>query len=59
MTSTASRCARCRFWSPVQGEDGHELAQCRRFPLSYEGWAMDFGYDWCGEFTASQVLDAN
>lgn len=53
MTCAEPQCSRCRFWTPVPGEDGHALGQCRRFPPSYEGWAMTHGYDWCGEFTAS------
>lgn len=59
MTSRTLECARCRFWSRVPDDDGHELGQCRRFPPSYEGWVMAFSHDWCGEFAASEVLAAN
>jgi hypothetical protein len=52
-TATDHNCAVCRFWSRIPDEDGNELGQCRRFPPSYEGWAMVFGHDWCGEFAAS------
>jgi len=59
MTPAISSCARCRYWTPVPDEDGHNLGQCRRFPPSYEGWAMTFGDDWCGEFEPSDPLAAN
>ena len=53
MTRTDHSCADYRFWNEVPDEEGHALGQCRRFPPSYEGWAMTHGHDWCGEFTAS------
>lgn len=59
MTSKAPNCVYCRFWTRVPDEDGHALGQCRRFPPSYEGWAMTLGHDWCGEFAASAVDAAN
>ena len=52
MTTAQPICSHCHFWSAVPDEDGHELGQCRRFPPSYEGWAMTHGIDWCGEHQA-------
>lgn len=46
------RCAECRYWGHVPDEDGQELGICRRFPPSYDGWAMTTTDDWCGEFSA-------
>lgn len=42
-------CSSCRFWLEMADEDGHELGQCRRYPPTYDGWAMTSGGDWCGE----------
>jgi len=49
-TVPSPRCADCHFWETVPDEDGHVLGICRRYPPSYEGWAMTSGMDWCGEF---------
>ena len=45
-------CGLCRFWDQTPDEDGHDIGICRRFPPTYEGWAMSQGRDWCGEFQA-------
>jgi len=45
-------CGFCRFWDQTPDEDGNDIGICRRFPPSYEGWAMSEGSDWCGEFQA-------
>lgn len=53
------RCEECHFWQhepdPV---DGHELGICRRFPPSYDGWAMTGPTDWCGEFRPAREASA-
>jgi hypothetical protein len=36
-------CGLCRFWYQTPDEDGHDFGICRRFPPSYEGWAMSEG----------------
>ena len=50
MFSTCQTCSECQFWDQLPDEDGRELGKCRRFPPSYEGWAMSMSEDWCGEF---------
>ena len=52
MTLEKTTCAACRYWEPVPDEDGQKLGTCRRFPPSYDGWAMTTAGDWCGEFSA-------
>ena len=50
MTDAINHCEACRWWVPIEDEDGHRLGQCRRFPPSYEGWPMTDAMDWCGEY---------
>ena len=49
------RCDCCRFWKPMDDEDGSELGQCRRFPPAYEGWPMTTAGDWCGELVPNPL----
>lgn len=50
------RCVDCRYWDQTPDEDGHVIGICRRFPPTYEGWAMSEGSDWCGEFQSADPL---
>jgi hypothetical protein len=36
-------CGLCRFWDQTPDEDGHDIGICRRFPPTYEEWAMSEG----------------
>lgn len=46
-------CSDCSYWQQQPDpEDGTEMGICRRFPPSYEGWAMTMPLDWCGEWNA-------
>lgn len=55
MSKSAETCTDCRFWHPVEDEDGNDLGQCHRYPPGYEGWPMTFGHDWCGEWSGPAV----
>ena len=48
MKSANVRCDKCRFWE-VQPDD-QRVGICRRYPPSYDGWAMTDAHNWCGEF---------
>lgn len=54
--SSSVKCSTCRFWQPVDDEDGEPLGDCRRFPPSYEGWPRTYEADWCGEWNEALSL---
>ena len=44
-------CQSCRYWDRADDPvDGTMLGLCRRYPPTYDGWAMTAIEDWCGEW---------
>lgn len=50
INDSGSNCRECRFWEAQP--DDKRVGICRRYPPSYDGWAMTDAHNWCGEFVS-------